>query len=154
MTYSTTHNRRNQGGFTLPEILAVIALISILISVISTNFGNASRDLSLASSKDTLLNDIPAAMMSYRAINGSLTGMDKADLTSNGVPDKSPDGDAWAVGTVTSRSAVINWLLSGADEAETFAADLQKGLPSSGSSISSTSYDKNSKTLAVTYKVP
>ncbi len=154
MTYPTSQRRRSQTGFTLPEILAVIALLSVLISVITTNFGNASRDLTLTSSKDTLLNDIPAAMMSYRAINGSLTGLTKSDITDTGVPASSPDGDAWTVGTVNTRSAVINWLLSNADNPDDFANDLTASLTTNGSTISASTYTSSSKTLAVTYAIP
>lgn len=151
-----THSRiRLQTGFTLPEILAVIVLIGILITTIATGFGSAEDELALASSKDTLLNKIPAALISYRAKKGSLTGLTKDDVTGAGVSGKGPFGDDWTVGTITARTAAISWVVTGADDADAFGADLKSSLDlADGSAISALSYTASSDTLSVTYRVP
>ena len=87
-----------QRGFTLPEILAVIALIGILVSTIVASFGTAETELAMVNSKDTLLNDVPSALISYRAVNGSLTGLVKKDITDTGISENGPFGDAWTLG--------------------------------------------------------
>lgn len=144
-----------QRGFTLPEILAVIALIGILVSTVVTSFGTAEQELAMASSKDTLLNDIPSALISYRAVNGSLTGLAKTDITGAGVSEKGPFGDAWTLGTPTARTVSLSWELDGAEDADSFGPDLATSLgQASGSAISSTSYDSDDDTLTVNYRIP
>ncbi len=154
MNEASTRTRR-QTGFTLPEILAVIVLIGILMTTIATGFGSAENELALASSKDTLLNEIPAALISYRAKKGSLTGIAKTDITGAGVSSEGPFGDSWSVGTVTARTVIISWVVTGAASADTFGADLKSSLELvDGSAISTHSYDATSDTLSVTYRVP
>lgn len=144
-----------QRGFTLPEILAVIALIGILVSTIVTSFGTAETELAMASSKDALLNDIPAALISYRAINGSLTGATKTDITDAGVPANGPFGDAWTLGTPTARTVSVSWVLTGAEDADAFGPDLATALGlASGSAVNSTAYDGSTDTLTVNYRIP
>lgn len=144
-----------QHGFTLPEILAVIALIGILVSTVVTSFGTAETELAMASSKDTLLNDIPSALISYRAINDSLTGIVKKDITDVGVSADGPFGDAWTLGTPTARTVSLEWVLTGAEDADAFGPDLATSLGNaSGSAISSTSYDADDDTLTVNYRIP
>ena len=144
-----------QRGFTLPEILAVIALIGILVSTVVTSFGTAETELAMASSKDTLLNDIPSALISYRAINGSLTGATKKNITDAGVSGDGPFGDAWTLGTPTARTVSLSWVLAGAEDADSFGANLATALgQASASAISSSSYDTDDDTLTVNYRIP
>ncbi len=147
--------KTRQSGFTLPEILAVIALIGILVSTVVTSFGTAERELAMASSKDVLLNDIPSALISYRAINGSLTGVAKTDITDAGVSGNGPFGDAWALKNAAARTVTIDWLISSAEEPDDFGPDLATALGNvTGSAISSSAYNKNNDTLAVNYRIP
>lgn len=144
-----------QGGFTLPEILAVIALIGILVSTVVTSFGTAEQELAMASSKDALLNDIPSALISYRAINGSLSGVGKTHITNVGVPANGPFGDAWTLGTATARTVSLDWELDGAENANAFGDNLKKALGlATGSAISSTTYNVPGKYLRVNYRIP
>ena len=151
----TASPRRRQAGFTLPEILAVIALIGILVSTMVNSFDAAGEDLAMTQSLDTLLNDVPAAMLSYRVRNGSLTSIAKADITGAGIDEDTPFGDAWTLGAVTARTAILNWVLTSASDPDDFGADLNAALGNvSGSAISSNSYTKATKTLAVTFRIP
>lgn len=144
-----------QSGFTLPEILAVIALIGILVSTVVTSFGTAEQELAMASSKDTLLNDIPSALISYRAVHGNLTGLVKKNITDAGVDENGPFGDAWTLGTPTARTVSLKWELDSAENADSFGANLATSLGNaSGSAISSTAYDVNSDALTVNYRIP
>ena len=144
-----------QRGFTLPEILAVIALIGILVSTVVTSFGTAETELAMASSKDTLLNDVPSALISYRAINGSLTGVVKKDITDTGVSANGPFGDAWTLGTPAARTVSLSWVISSAEDADAFGPDLATSLGNaSGSAVSSATYDSDSDTLTVNYRIP
>jgi len=154
MIPTNAQNARPQAGFTLPEILAVIALVGILISMVATNFGNAARDLSLTSSKDTLINDIPAAMISYRAINGNLTGLSKTDITNAGVPSDSPDGDSWTLNSASNRTATVEWALTNAENPDDFGDDLKSSLDAAKSTVTSAAYDGDEKKLTVTYQIP
>lgn len=151
----TASARRRQAGFTLPEILAVIALIGILVSTMVSSFDAASEDLALTQSLDTLLNDVPTAMLSYRAVHGSLTGIAKTHVTGAGIDGDTPFGDAWTLGTPTARTVALSWVLSNAPNSDDFGADLGTALGGvSGSAVTSTSYAKATKTLTVNYRVP
>lgn len=151
----TASARRRQAGFTLPEILAVIALIGILVSTMVNSFDAASEDLALTQSLDTLLNDVPTAMLSYRAVHGSLTGIDKTDVTGAGIDGDTPFGDAWTLGTPAARTVALNWVLSSAPDPAAFSTDLSTALNRvSGSAVTTTSYTTASKTLTVNYRVP
>ena len=109
----------------------------------------------MASSKDTLLNDIPSSLISYRAVNGSLTGVVKKDITDTGVSTNGPFGDAWTLGTPTARTVSLEWVLTSAEDADAFGPDLATSLGNaSGSAISSTAYDSDSDTLTVNYRIP
>ena len=151
----TASARRRQAGFTLPEILAVIALIGILVSTMVNSFDAASEDLALTQSLDTLLNDVPTAMLSYRAVHGSLTGIDKTDVTGAGIDGDTPFGDAWTLGTPTARTVPLSWVLTSAPDPDAFGADLGTALNRvSGSAVTTNSYAKATKTLTVNYRVP
>lgn len=144
-----------QRGFTLPEILVVIALIGILVSTVVTSFGTAETELAMASSKDTLLNDIPSALISYRAINGSLTGVVKKDITDTGVPANGPFGDAWTLGTAATRTVSLSWVIASAEDADAFGPNLATSLGNaSGSAVSSATYDDSGDALTVNYRIP
>lgn len=151
----TASARRRQAGFTLPEILAVIALIGILVSTMVSSFDAASEDLAMTQSLDALLNDIPTAMLSYRARNGSLTGITKADITGAGIDGDTPFGDAWTLGTPTTRTVALSWVLTNAPDPDDFGDDLGAALGNvNGSAVTSNSYDKNADTLTANYRVP
>ena len=151
-----SHTRKlRQQGFTLPEILAVIALIGILVTTVVTSFGTAEKELAMASSKDILLNDIPAALISYRAVNGNLTGITKKSITASGVSGDGPFGDAWTLGTAAARTVSLRWLVSSAEDADGFGADLATSLGNAtGSAITSSTYNKNTDTLTINYRIP
>ena len=151
----TASARRRQAGFTLPEILAVIALIGILVSTMVNSFDTASEDLARTQSLDTLLNDIPTAMLSYRAVHGGLTGIAKADITDAGVDGDTPFGDAWTLGTATTRTVALSWVLTSAPDPADFSSDLGTALDNaSGSAATSNNYAPATKTLTVNYRVP
>ena len=151
----TASLRRRQAGFTLPEILAVIALIGILVSTMVNSFDAASEDLAMTQSLDALLNDVPAAMLSYRARNGSMTGIVKADITGAGIDENTPFGDAWTLGAVTARTVILNWVLTSAQDPDDFGADLGTALGNvNGSAVTSSTYTSGTKTLAATFRIP
>ena len=151
----TASARRRQAGFTLPEILAVIALIGILVSTMVNSFDAASEDLALTQSLDTLLNDVPTAMLSYRAVHGSLTGITKTHVTDAGIDGDTPFGDAWTLGTPTTRTVTLSWVLSSAPDPLAFSNDLSAALNRvSGSAVTGNSYATSTKTLTVNYRVP
>ena len=151
----TASARRRQAGFTLPEILAVIALIGILVSTMVNSFDAASEDLALTQSLDTLLNDVPTAMLSYRAVHGSLTGIAKTHVTGAGIDGDTPFGDAWTLGTPTARTVALSWVLTNAPDPDAFGGDLETALNAvNGSAVTTNSYAKASKTLTVNYRVP
>lgn len=151
----TASARRRQAGFTLPEILAVIALIGILVSTMVNSFDAASEDLALTQSLDALLNDVPTAMLSYRAVHGSLTGITKTDVTDAGIDGDTPFGDAWTLGTPATRTVALSWVLSSAPDPAGFSADLGAALGRvNGSAVTSNSYAAATKTLTVNYRIP
>ena len=152
---TATPTARRQAGFTLPEILAVLALIGILISTLTVSFTTAEQELAMTSSKDTLINDVPAALLSYRARRGSLTGVTKTNLTDSGVPGKGPFGDEWTLATAAARTVQLRWLVANASDSDTFGRELQAALNAvDGSAVSSASYNISTDTLAVNYEIP
>ena len=156
MKHFKTSTRR-QKGFTLPEILAVIALIGVLLSTVVTNFGSASTELAMVSSKDTLLNDMPAAMLSYRSIYGGLSGLRKEFLVSAGLSNEGPFGDIWTLGTTTARTAIVQWELDSAADPADFGQKLTVALTNAGvgtSAISALEYNATGKYVKLTYLIP
>ena len=94
-------------------------------------------------------------MLSYRARNGSLTGMNKADITGAGIGEDTPFGDAWTLGAVTARTAIVNWVVSSAQDPDDFSTDLSTALGNvNGAAATAGAYDKPNKTLPVTFRIP
>lgn len=144
-----------QQGFTLPEILVVLVLLGILISTLTVSFASAERELALTQNKDLLLNDMPAALLSFRARKGSLSTITKTEVTKVGFSTTTPFGDNWTLGTPTARSVQLTWLLTSAPEPAVFGEALADSLTNaSGSAVSLATYTDSNKTLAVTYRMP
>ena len=147
--------RLTQSGFTLPEMLAVIALIGILATTIIASFGSAETELAMASSKDSLINDVPAALLSYRSINGSLSGLDASDLTKAGVPSKGPFGDDWELENPVGHTVQLKWNLESGPEDGEFGANLATSLSNlNGSAISSAEASEDGAMVTVSYRIP
>lgn len=123
-------------GFTLVELIAVVAIISMIAVYITIEINQSSDDAKVGIATAFLASNVPAAISSYRARNrsscralGSGTGVDiTSTLVSRGLAPNSPWDEPWsAVYNDSTREISVTITTTGQqanDSASTIATNL------------------------------
>ncbi len=91
--------KNEQKGFTLVELITVIAIVSLLAIYLSVEMGDAGEDAKVAMASAFLLSNVPTAINSFRARHaGSCTfaANATAELKDRGLFPDTPWGDSWS----------------------------------------------------------
>lgn len=104
---------RSQRGFTLVELVVVLAILALIIAAMSSGLFQSKEDAKVQSVKTQLLKDFPSGIqrlvtMANACNNTSIT---KAKLESRGVPATTVFGGAWTVTTSGGNTATVTYPL-------------------------------------------
>ncbi len=91
------NTKNKSSGFTLVELIAVVAIISMIAVYITIEINRSSDDAKIGIATAFLSSNVPAAISSYRARNlGSCRAIDDAAATGENLPAL-PTGDTASV---------------------------------------------------------
>ena len=115
--------KTNNKGFTLIELMIVIAIIGILAAIAIPNF-ISYRNKAFCSAAESDANNIAAALSDYFAIPAHVTMPDLADIGMSTL-----SGPAGAVNTATLSGGVDNIVITVTDVSERCPDDYQTSQP-------------------------
>lgn len=105
--------KKAQGGFTLVELVVVLAILALIIGVMSSGLFQSKEDAKVQAAKTQLLKDFPSAItrlvtMSNKCNNTTIT-FDK--MVERGAPEETVFGGAWTVSTSGGNTATVTYPL-------------------------------------------
>lgn len=105
--------KKKQGGFTLVELVIVLAILALFILVLSSGLFQSKEDSKVQAVKTQLLKDFPSAItrlvtMSNKCNNTTIT-YDK--LVERGVASETVFGGTWSVTTAGGNTATVTYPL-------------------------------------------
>lgn len=150
--------RHRRAGFTLIEILGVIALVGIFSAIAYITFSSSSKEDAARRVHDanTLAQTMPAVIVEVATLNRTLAGTTKTLLTRSGAPEKNALGDAWTVTSTVANKIVIAWPTAKASDPDIYGQGLvtalTTGLTNPGMlGATPPTYDAATDKLTVTY---
>ena len=111
--------KNSQQGFTLVELVVVLAILALIIGVMSSGLFQSKEDAKVQAAKTQLLKDFPSAItrlvtMSNKCNNTTIT---QAKLIERGAPEETVFGGAWTVTTSGGNTATVTYPLDLQDTA-------------------------------------
>lgn len=105
--------KNSQQGFTLVELVVVLAILALIIGVMSSGLFQSKEDAKVQAAKTQLLKDFPSAItrlvtMSNKCNNTTIT---QAKLIERGAPEETVFGGAWTVTTSGGNTATVTYPL-------------------------------------------
>jgi len=133
--------KKGQQGFTLVELVVVMAILALIIAVMSSDLFQSKEDAKVQAARTQLTKDFPSAITRILTMTNlcSSTTIDKAKLVARGAPAQTVFGLAWAVSTSAGNTVTITYPLDLDDT--TLATSLKDALTLSPNvkSVTSTS---------------
>lgn len=125
---ASAHVKKKQGGFTLVELVVVLAILALIIGVMSTGLFQSKEDAKVQAAKTQLLKDFPSGItrlvtMSNKCNSTTIT-YDK--LVERGAPAETVFGGTWSVTTSGGNTATVTYPLDLQDT--DLATDLKDSL--------------------------
>ncbi|MFO6994530.1 type II secretion system protein [Pseudomonas aeruginosa] len=111
--------KKGQQGFTLVELVVVLAILALIIGVMSSGLFQSKEDAKVQAAKTQLLKDFPSAItrlvtMSNKCNNTTIT-YDK--MVERGAPEETVFGGKWTVVTSGGNTATVTYPLDLQDTA-------------------------------------
>ncbi|MEX6780266.1 type II secretion system protein [Pseudomonas aeruginosa] len=130
--------KKSQQGFTLVELVVVLAILALIIGVMSSGLFQSKEDAKVQAAKTQLLKDFPSAItrlvtMSNKCNNTTIT---RDKMVERGAPEETVFGGAWTVTTSGGNTATVTYPLDLADTA--LATSLKDSLATAPNVKSST----------------
>lgn len=123
--------KKGQKGFTLVELVIVLAILALIIAVMSSGLFQSREDSKVQAAKTQLLKDFPSAItrlvtMSNKCNNTTIT---YAKMVERGAPKETVFGRAWTVATSGGNTVTVTYPLDLQDT--TLATSLKDSLVTS-----------------------
>ncbi|MDX1693092.1 MAG: type II secretion system protein, partial [Ketobacteraceae bacterium] len=67
MQFKSMQSHKNRKGFTLVELITVVAIVSLLVVYITIKLGSSNEDAKVALASTFILGNVPTAISSYKA---------------------------------------------------------------------------------------
>jgi prepilin-type N-terminal cleavage/methylation domain-containing protein len=120
--------KKSQQGFTLVELVVVLAILALIIGVMSSGLFQSKEDAKVQAAKTQLLKDFPSAItrlvtMSNKCNNTTIT---RDKMVERGAPEETVFGGAWTVTTTGGNTATVTYPLDLQDT--TLATSLKDSL--------------------------
>ncbi|WP_121498436.1 prepilin-type N-terminal cleavage/methylation domain-containing protein [Pseudomonas aeruginosa] len=120
--------KKSQQGFTLVELVVVLAILALIIGVMSSGLFQSKEDAKVQAAKTQLLKDFPSAItrlvtMSNKCNNTTIT---RDKMVDRGAPEETVFGGAWTVTTTGGNTATVTYPLDLEDT--TLATSLKESL--------------------------
>lgn len=136
MKLGSIKKNTTQKGFTLVELITVVAIVSLLVVYITFKLGSSNEDAKVAMATTFLLGNVPTAISGYRArhmsscIDWSAENADvKADLVRSGLIENTPWDEAWTASyDHNSREVRITFPFTGAEDPTQASQDVMANL--------------------------
>lgn len=146
---NATSVKKKQGGFTLVELVIVLAILATIIAVMSSGLFQSKEDSKVQAARTQLLKDFPSGItrlvtMTNRCNNTTIT---RDKLIARGVPSETVFGTNWTVTTSGGNTATVTYPLDLQDT--TLATDLVAALSGAQNVRSATG---TSSQVVVTYR--
>lgn len=149
---------QGEKGFTLVELITVVAIISLLVVYITIEIGRSNDDAKVGVSTTFLLSNVPAAISSYKARNMNscaalATSADvKADLVARGLVPETTWGELWTVAyNHGARLVTITYQTTGSDDPVLAARDIIANLTGQPQINSVTAHNGTATNVVVDY---
>lgn len=116
---------KREEGFTLVELITVVAIISLLVVYITIEIGRSNDDAKVGVATTFLLSNVPSAISSFKARHmNSCSSLDgesdenvKTALVERGVVAETPWGVEWSVSySHSARLVTVTFQTEGSDD--------------------------------------
>ncbi|OUS27837.1 hypothetical protein A9Q99_13845 [Gammaproteobacteria bacterium 45_16_T64] len=124
--------KQKEKGFTLVELITVIALVSLLAIYLSVEMNDAGEDAKVAMASAFLLSNVPQAINSFRARHAGACDFDNLNvneatdnLTDRGLFATTPWGDTWEANyNASARQITVSFPTTNAENPTAAAEDI------------------------------
>lgn len=130
--------KKGQQGFTLVELVVVLAILALIIGVMSAGLFQSKEDAKVQAAKNQLLKDFPSAITRLVTMTNkcNATTIDKPKMVARGAPAETVFGSAWTVTTAGGNSVSVTYPLDLQDTA--LATSLRDSLVGAPNVLSAT----------------
>lgn len=120
--------KKGQKGFTLVELVIVLAILALIIAVMSSGLFQSREDSKVQAAKTQLLKDFPSAITRLVTMSNKCnsTTITQPKLIDRGAPKETVFGSAWTVTTTGGNTVTVTYPLDLQDT--TLATSLRDSL--------------------------
>tara|TARA_R110002124_G_scaffold128157_15_gene288682 strand:+ start:6681 stop:7193 length:513 start_codon:yes stop_codon:yes gene_type:complete len=144
--------KQKQKGFTLLEVVVVMAIIAILVAATAGGLFTAKDDAKVGAAKTQLMKDFPSAITRILTINNLCTGITTAKIQDRGISSTTVFGTTWSVTGASNSGVTISYPTTITDAAT--LSSVASSIPTYPSDRSSNinSISASASTLTVSYR--
>ncbi len=143
---------KKQKGFTLVELVIVLAVLAVIIGVMTAGMFQSQEDAKIQAARTQIMKDFPSGIMRIRTMANTCTAVDTAKLQARGLPATTVWGTTWTVTGATTSGVTVAYPTALSDT--TILADVASGIPKYPADPSSniTTITAAGQTLTINYR--